>query len=71
MYTEHYLRQKKINARIVAMVHDELVLESSKKEVDKVKEYVIMSISQVNQAYKLHCKLACDIQIGNNWSEIH
>jgi len=71
MYTEYFLRQRRLDASIVAMVHDELVLESCKKDVDNVKNSVIISISQVNKDYKLKCELDCDIQIGNNWSEIH
>ena len=71
MYVDHHLRRKKLNSRIVAMVHDELVLESCEKDVAQSGECVILSISQVNKAYKLRCKLDCDVQIGNNWSEIH
>ena len=71
MYVDHYLRTGRLDTRIVAMVHDELVLEIPKKEVDKVKDCVNIAMGKVNSAYKLRCKLDCDIQIGNNWSEIH
>ena len=71
MYVDHYLRTGKIRSKIVAMIHDELVLESSEKDVDATTESVILSISQVNKAYGLRCKLECDVQVGNNWSEIH
>ena len=53
------------------MVHDELVLETSDKDVDSAKDCVILSIRQVNKAYNLSCELDCDVQTGNNWSEIH
>ena len=53
------------------MIHDELVIETIEKDIDLCKESVILSISQVNKAYNLRCKLDCDVQIGNNWSEIH
>jgi len=71
MFVDQSLRTKRLDASIVAMIHDELVLESCKKEVDNVRKSVIISISQVNQSYNLRCKLDCDVQIGNNWSEIH
>ena len=71
MYVDHHLRRRKLRSKIVAMIHDELVLESCEKDVDASKESVILSISQVNTAYKLRCKLECDVQVGNNWSEIH
>lgn len=71
MYVDHYLRRRHIRSKIVAMIHDELVLESAEKDVDATTESVILSISQVNKAYNLRCKLECDVQVGNNWSEIH
>ena len=71
MLTDYYVRRNCSDASIVAMVHDELVLESCEKDVALVSEYVKMSISQVNKSYNLRCKLDCDVQIGNNWSEIH
>tara|TARA_R110002020_G_scaffold336482_1_gene551889 strand:- start:17751 stop:19397 length:1647 start_codon:yes stop_codon:yes gene_type:complete len=71
MYVDHHLRKRKLDAKIVAMVHDELVLESCEKDVDAASRCVIISISQVNKSYDLRCKLDCDIQTGNNWSEIH
>ena len=71
MLTDHHVRRKCSDANIVAMVHDELVLESCEKDVALVSGCVKMSISQVNKSYNLRCRLDCDIQIGNNWSEIH
>ena len=71
MYVDHHLRKRKLGADIVAMIHDELVLESCEKDVALAQKCVILSISQVNKAYNLRCKLDCDVQIGNNWSEIH
>mgnify|MGYP003630267047 FL=1 len=71
MYVDHHLRRRKLDAKIVAMVHDELVLETSDKDVDSAKDCVILSIRQVNKAYNLSCELDCDVQTGNNWSEIH
>jgi DNA polymerase I-like protein with 3'-5' exonuclease and polymerase domains len=53
------------------MVHDEIVIESPKKSVDSVHECVKLSIAQVNNEYKLRCQLDCDVDIGNNWSEVH
>lgn len=71
MYVDYHLRRRRADAKIVAMVHDELVIESDAKDVDLARDCVILSIRQVNKAYKLRCQLDCDVQIGNNWSEIH
>jgi len=48
-----------------------MVIECVKESVDSVSDCVKIAISQVNQEYNLRCKLDCDVQTGNNWSEIH
>jgi len=58
-------------SEIVAMVHDELVIEVDEKCVDTVTESVKLGIQLVNENYDLRCPLDCDIITGNNWSEIH
>ena len=71
MNTARTLKARKTGAKVVAMVHDEIVIESPKKSVDSVHECVKLSIAQVNNEYKLRCQLDCDVDIGNNWSEVH
>jgi DNA polymerase I-like protein with 3'-5' exonuclease and polymerase domains len=71
MNTASIMSLKNTGARLVAMVHDEMVIECSKESIDSVSECVKIAISQVNKEYNLRCKLDCDVQIGNNWSEIH
>ena len=58
-------------AKIVAMVHDELVIEALEKDVDRVSQCAKLSLQLVNKEYNLRCKLDCDVISGNNWSEIH
>ena len=58
-------------AGIVAMVHDEVVIEAPEKEVDLVSECVKLGIQSVNKHFNLRCPLDCDVISGNNWSEIH
>ena len=71
MNTAATMKARKTGAKLVAMVHDEMVIECGKESVDSVSDCVKIAISQVNQEYNLRCKLDCDVQIGNNWSEIH
>lgn len=71
MNTAANLKAKKTGAKLVAMVHDEMVIECVKESVDYVSDCVKIAISQVNEEYNLRCKLDCDVQTGNNWSEIH
>ena len=71
MNTAATMKARKTGAKLVAMIHDEMVIECGKESVDSVSDCVKIAISQVNQEYNLRCKLDCDVQIGNNWSEIH
>ena len=71
MNTAATMKARKTGAKLVAMVHDEMVIECGKESIDSVSDCVKIAISQVNQEYNLRCKLDCDVQIGNNWSEIH
>lgn len=71
LYTDYLFGSKKTNAAIVAMVHDEMVIESPFTTVDLSADCVKLAISLVNKAYALKCDLGCEVKIGNNWSEIH
>jgi DNA polymerase I len=71
LYTDYLLNKKDARAAIVAMVHDEMVIETSISTIELSSECVKLGISQVNKSYGLRCPLGCDVKIGNNWSEIH
>ena len=71
MNTARSLKTHKTGAKVVAMVHDEIVIESPEKSVDTVSDCAKLSIVQVNNEYGLRCQLECDVDIGNNWSEVH
>lgn len=69
--TDKVLRQEKVNANIVAMVHDEMVIEAEESACTIVRDSVKEAMSRVNDKFKLRCPLDCDFQTGKNWSEIH
>ena len=51
---------------MIIQVHDELVLEVYKDELEKVKELVLKSM-ELNQP--LSVKLLIDINVGESWQE--
>ena len=69
--TARMLIKRETCAEVVAMVHDEMVIESPEKSVDTVSDWAKLSIVQVTNEYNLRCPLECDVEIGNNWSEVH
>ena len=63
-----WLRNNKINARLIMQVHDELVFEVEEDQVDILKKEItgIMSASA-----KLAVPLIVDVGTGNTWDDAH
>jgi DNA polymerase-1 len=60
------LKERNLNAKLVLQVHDELVLEVPRTELEETKE-VIMDAMQMDQPFKV--PLAVDIGVGENWMD--
>ena len=56
----------KVKSRILLQVHDELVIEVAKGELDKVQELVIKGM---NEAAKLAVPLEVSVGVGKSWDE--
>jgi DNA polymerase-1 len=69
MITVHdWLRTDRPGARMIMQVHDELVFEVEKDQVDAVRERVIELMSG---AAELSVPLKVDVGVGSNWDEAH
>lgn len=62
------LQQENMKSRIVLQVHDELLIEAYKDEVDKVSEILSQEMSN---AANLSVNLDVDVNVGDNWLEAH
>ena len=62
------LQEMKVSAAIVMQVHDELVLEVAKQDLDKVSQQCNSIMSSV---INLRVPLVVDIGTGNNWDQAH
>jgi len=62
------LTESKIDAKVVMQVHDELVVEVLKKDVEVLADLLRM---EMEQAATLIVPLVVDIGIGDNWDEAH
>ena len=60
------LTKRNLKSKILIQVHDELVLNVYKDELDEVKELVRDKMENV---IKLAVPLKVDIEIGNDWYE--
>lgn len=62
----HALQREQLKSRILLQVHDELVLEVPKDEVDKVGKIVQEAMQQ---SVKLQVPLVVDVKVGGNWAQ--
>ena len=62
------LRDQGLRARLVLQVHDELVLDVPREEVEIVKEIVRRKMTQ---ALALDVPLNVEIGVGDNWLAAH
>lgn len=62
------LKTKKLKSQIVLQVHDELLVETYKDEIDTVKDILVRNMEE---AAKLHVKLEVEVKEGSNWDEAH
>jgi DNA polymerase I len=60
------LRREKLKARMILQVHDELVFEVPKDEVEKTSEVVKASMEN---AAKIDAPLIVEIGVGENWMD--
>ena len=57
-----------IQSKMLLQVHDELVFDALKSEVDKITEIVKY---EMENAVKTHVPLTVDVGLGDNWLEAH
>jgi len=62
------LRQEKWNSKMLLQVHDELVFDVPKSEVDTL---ITMVKTEMENAFQLEVPLVVDIGMGSHWLEAH
>lgn len=65
---QNLLEEKQLQTKMILQVHDELVFEAPKSEIDIVKPLVI---TEMENAMKLKVPLKVDAGVGGNWLEAH
>ena len=58
------MKERKLESKLIAQVHDELVFDCPKYEVDTMKELVALAMSE---AVSLRVKLVASVASGDNW----
>jgi DNA polymerase-1 len=62
------MKSEKFLSKMILQVHDELIFEVEKSELEKLKEMVLFEMSN---AVKLDIPLKVDCGTGNSWFEAH
>lgn len=60
------LKDEHMESKLILQVHDELIVDAKKEEIDKVKKILI---DVMENTFKLNVPLKVDIEYGNNWYE--
>ncbi len=62
------IKERGLRSRMILQVHDELIFDVHKPEIDELKSLVI---KEMQEAVKLDVPLLVEAGIGNNWLEAH
>lgn len=62
----HYLKKNKMCSKMIMQVHDELIIDCKKDELEQVQT---MLTDIMENTYKLDVPLKVDVSYGNNWYE--
>jgi DNA polymerase-1 len=62
------IKETDVGAKLILQVHDELILDTPKKEIDEVIRLVTESMMG---AASLDVPLDIDVGVGDNWDQAH
>jgi DNA polymerase I-like protein with 3'-5' exonuclease and polymerase domains len=65
------LTKAKLNVQMVANVHDEIQLECSEEDAERVGKMGVEAIKAAGEALGLRCPLDGEYKVGNSWKETH
>jgi DNA polymerase I-like protein with 3'-5' exonuclease and polymerase domains len=65
------LRGRKIPYRLVAWVHDEIQIETSKSDAEVVGQICVEAARTAGVVLKTRCPMDAEYHVGTNWSESH
>jgi DNA polymerase I-like protein with 3'-5' exonuclease and polymerase domains len=65
------IKDKNLDAKFVANVHDEWQLEVREDQADLVGQLGVQAIREATCSLKLNCPLDGEYNVGRNWAETH
>lgn len=61
------LKAENLDAKLILQVHDELIIETSRADLEKAKTILL---EEMTNAFELNVPLICDVNEGNSWYDL-
>lgn len=65
------LKQEQISYKLVAWVHDEVQIEASADDAEKIGKLVVECAKEAGEILKFRCPVAAEYKIGKTWYDCH
>ena len=65
------LKKAKLDARIVAFIHDEVQVVVKKGQEDEAGRIILKCMRDVEDHFKFRCRLDSEYKYGSNWADTH
>lgn len=65
------LREAKIPYKLLAWVHDEVQIETTKEHSETVGKIVVAAATKAGEQLKFRCPVEAEFRVGRNWYECH
>ena len=65
------LKKAKLDARIVAFIHDEVQVVVKKGQEDEAGRVILKCMRDVEDHFKFRCRLDSEYKYGSNWADTH
>ena len=65
------MRHNKINANLVASIHDEYQHEVHKNQAEEFGEITKLAMKKTEERLRIKCPLDSEYKVGLNWSQTH
>jgi len=71
VYVARALKEAKLDAQIVAFIHDEVQVLVKKGQEDEAGRVIQRCMRDVEERFKFRCQLDSDYKYGRNWADTH
>ena len=71
VFISRAIKQSKLDAQIVAFIHDEVQVVVKKGQEDEAGRIILKCMRDVEEHFKFRCRLDSEYKYGSNWADTH